>query len=246
MAREYSAESMVNLPNTTAARAVALGEAIITVADGVTLPPVLERHRESTRSELAALKAVLRPTKPDDDAKAYELDRQLDAAWSGLFDVVTGWTKLPPAIPQSAKAKTLHALLFGDGLRFTLFDHRTEWAQSETLLKILSEEQNAALVRDLGAQSLVEAVREAHRLYGQRLGITSVRAPDEKPELRSRSLSFSRALRRFVLQVAAYGESGEPDSEQLADKLLRPLVEWRSPRPSPKPSPTPEVVPTSD
>ncbi|MGI5863712.1 MAG: hypothetical protein ACOX6T_16875 [Myxococcales bacterium] len=243
MAREYSSESMVRLPNMSASLAVTLGESIITAADSVTLPPVLERHREHTRSELALLKAELCPTPPDDDVTAYELDRQLDAAWSGLYDVLTGWTKLPPTVPQSAKAKALHAILFGDGLKFTLSDYRSEWGHSNVLLSFLSEEKNAALVRELGVQALVDAVREAHELYGQRLGITRARAPDEKPELRSRSLSFARALRRFVLQLAAYGESGEPGSEELAEKVLRPLVEWRSRRTSAKPISTPEVVP---
>ncbi|HCF58863.1 MAG TPA: hypothetical protein DFS52_12840 [Myxococcales bacterium] len=242
--REYSAESMVRIPRVDANHAATLGESVLTAADAVTLPVVLEKPREKLRAEVTDLKKELSAQKsPPPASSTVAADRRVDAAWSGLHDVLTGWAKLPETKPSSAKARTLLETVFSDGVRFVKFAHRAEWAESEARLNTLKAEPNASLLRELGAQEFVDEVSEAHRLYGEALGVTAVRPIDDKPEVRAKMEAFAKALRAFVLHVTAFGASDEPEAPQMAEKLLAPLTEWEAMRSPSKKQPDADDVP---
>ena len=244
MTREYSAESMVRIPRVDANHAATLGESVLTAAAAVTLPVLLEKPREKLRLEVTGLKTELSAQKSAPTASVtVAADRRLDAAWSGLYNVLTGWAKLPATKPSSAKAGTLLDVAFSGGLKFAQLAFRSQWAESEARLNALKAEPNATLLRELAAQEFVEEVSEAHRQYGEALGVTAVRPVDEKPEVRARMEAFAKALRAYILHVTAYGASDEPDAPQIAEQLLAPIIEWESMRSPSKKQPAEEDVP---
>src|SRR5262249_53134424 len=141
----------------------------------------------------------LRPA--EDPQRAKLADQAIDAAWSGLFDWLTGWSKIP-GVAKAKVAQELVTKLFPDGLKFVLLAYKLEWAESDARLLLIKEEKLDAQIGKLGGEEILKALHAAHKEYGEAIGITG--APAEGlSTIRDALDDFIDALRTYVVRVSA-------------------------------------------
>lgn len=251
MKRSFHAFDLVQLPRLDAAGAQALGSEVLTVARSKELPePLAESLAELSAAHraLVSTAAARLPLPRVDPAVSKAADSALDASWSALFDVLGAWAKLPNH-PRAAVAASLQSQIFPEGLKFLMLAYKLEWAESNTRLKLIKSRELDAEIEALGAASILKTLRDAHRRYGEVLGITALRDEEEPTALLREMLdAFAGALRQYVVRVAASVRSKDPSSAELAAELLSPIVSWQTPVRStpvePEPQPVPPAPPT--
>jgi hypothetical protein len=232
--RTFDIDEMVHLPRVSATDAIALCTALETraLAAGA-LPPAIARSFEAVRQSLAVLRghAEARVPGPAPGDSKELANRNLDAAWGSLRWWSRGWALLPYGehATQAEAARMLEAQIFPDGLRFTQLPFRSQWVESQARLGLIDKQGLATVIATLGGETILSVVRRAHADFGRSLGLTEVTdEPDTSPQMREGTASLISAIRRYVLQVTAHADSGEPGSEALADALLLPLKTWKT------------------
>lgn len=252
--RTYTMNNVIQLPVLDASGALALGEQLVTVGKAASkLPKPLAKAFNGVVTTLDVLRranADRLPVLQDDDPKrAPTADRWIDAVLSGMFDWLNGWSKLPNEA-QATVARSLLAELYPKGLKFIQIHYKLEWAEVEARLVRIEARGLDAKIRQLGGAPFLTQLRQAHKEYGEALGITGVLTPQEPASgVRDAYDTFILALRNYVLKVAAHVEPDEPETEELAAILLAPLQAWRlgttgSARDSSSEEPIPEPAPT--
>lgn len=232
--RTFTVEEMVQLPRMSASDTIALATSLRTRALAApVLPPAISRPLQIMVDELGILFTLAESRIPDsapNDSRELA-DRILNAAWAALRSWCKGWSLLPypEHAAQSDAARDLEARIFPDGLRFTQASFRIQWVESQARIGLIDREGLVAVVTTLGGAPFLDAVRKAHDEFGRVLGITEV--PDDQEGavyVRDAMDRLISSMRRYVLQVTAYADSGEPDSEALADALLMPIKTWKT------------------
>ncbi|MGI5864465.1 MAG: hypothetical protein ACOX6T_20780 [Myxococcales bacterium] len=244
MSRNYSSDAIIDLPRMSSHHALTLGSQVLNAIPAEQIPTLVQRPYYRVRDHWENLrKCVMSSNAPAATPASRNADSEFDQAWCALDEFLSSWSRLPSSCPQADKARALRAALYPDGRLFTKADYRTEWAEGEWRLAKLSEEANAALIAEIGGQPFVTRLRAAHQNLGEVLGMQK-----ERPELRESLESFCGALRSYIMHVAVYAESEEPGAEELAEKLLAPVVTWKNKQARPRtddgdaPEPQPEPV----
>lgn len=156
-------------------------------------------------------------------------DRWIDSAWSGAFDWLSGWCKLPrEKNPHLDQSRALMELCFAEALGFTKLPYRLEWQQSKLRLDAIAREGHEKTFKQLGGAAFLANLTEAQEEYGTALGITAIAAPEVTGELGARMLAALAAVRDYVNRVAAHAEPDVPGSDELAEALLLPLSTWEA------------------
>jgi hypothetical protein len=237
MARTYEHADLVQLPKVNANGALALGKEMLTRADAAKpLPERIAKSVKKLRTSYEALRTAaqgrhLDPVTPDSEA-ARLADRDIDAAWSGTYDWLRGWAKLPGEenAQKAASARQLIAELFADGLEFTQIAFKLEWAESQTRLDYIHDKGLEAKFTALGGGDFLKTIRAKHDAYGKALGLTKAKvAAPSAPSLREPLEAFLAALRSYVVRVSDHIDEDAPETAELAQQLLAPLSEWRTP-----------------
>ncbi|WP_437933505.1 hypothetical protein [Sorangium sp. So ce341] len=232
---KYTASEVVQVPRFTAVGAMALGEQLVTVAKPVKrqLAKGIARALVALSSSHAALASALRDqVSLSEGGEASEdtvqCDRVLDGCWSGLHDFLTAFTKLPPGAPEAAEASSLKAAIFTGGLKFLQLTYLLEWSESELRLQRIRKNGLDARIEALGGKRFLAALEAAHAAYGKALGVTApaAAAAAAPPSVREALDAFTEALRAYVIKVMGAVEPDEPETQELADKLLAPLAGW--------------------
>ena len=232
--RTFEAEDIVRLPRMTTTDSIALATALVTRAEAVPeLPPSIARELGRLRRSLEALRegAETRVQEQGHSDSKEVWNRFLDSAWAALRWWCKGWSLLPHPehAAQVALARRLEAVLFTDGLRFTMLPFRTQWVESQTRLGIIEKESLDTVITALGGELILAAVRKAHDDFGRALGLTEATetSPSAAPLRESRD-DLAATLRRYVLQVTAHADPDDPASRALADDLLLPIKTWKT------------------
>ena len=229
-----NADDLIQLPRFDAVGAVAVGDLLLAAAAVRELPRSIARARDTLAEELDALRiaaaARVEAMGATDPVVLSSADAVLDGCWNALFDWLSGFSKLPAFLPQSAEARALLAEIYPDGLSFILLPYELEWGQSELRLDLIAEAKIGDRLRALGGQPFVEALAESHRVYGSLLGLSSHPAPAvaAASSLRPVLERFASALRNYAVKVTALVEVEEPATASLAKALLEPLFSWKS------------------
>lgn len=248
MARSYDAPTLVQLPKLTASGAVALGTEVITAAAAAgALPASIEKAFSRVKTTHAGLRKAVQERLPATEEASPDVrkaDRDIDAAWSAMYDWASGWSKIPGKgnAAKAAIGQALVATLFGDGLKFTQLKYKLEWSESQARLDAIAKKKLAKQIEELGGGDFLKAIKAAHKRYGDALGMTKVKAPDpEIAALRQPLADYEAALRKYVLRVTANVDDDDAKSQELATKLLAPLAGWES-EPAPKGAPAAPVA----
>lgn len=232
---KYTASEVIQLPRFTAVGAMALGEQLLTAAKpakkqlvkGVArvLATLASRHDELA-SALRDQVSLSEGGEASEDA--VQCDRILDGCWSGLHDFLTAFTKLPPGAPEAAEASSLKAAIFTGGLKFLQLTYVLEWSESELRIQRMRKSGLDERIEALGGKRFLSALEAAHAAYGKALGVTApaATAAAAPPSVRDALAAFTEALRAYVIKVMGSVEPDEPETQELADRLLAPLASW--------------------
>ncbi|KYF91652.1 hypothetical protein BE18_30125 [Sorangium cellulosum] len=211
-----------------------LATELITVADArekqlrpKKLPEAIGRSKGRLAAAVATLEALTRPHggDPVETKTKPKADRLLDNAWSGTFDWLGGWCKLPPERnPSLEEAKELFKLLYPDGLSFTRLPYKLEWKESKARLDAIRSARHERTFKKLGGEAFLAHLEEAHEAYGRALHITAPK-PESAPtgDVRAAFLATLAALRDYAARVAAHADPDVPGSEEVSAALLAPL-----------------------
>ncbi len=237
MARQFLLSDMVQLPKLDAASAVTLVHQLLTLAaQHKKLPTGIEKARKLLAARHKEVQAGLSERLAGavgDPRRARLADQWEDQAFSALYDLLAGHSKLPDSEPSAAVARSALATVFPDGLRFTQLTYAQQWAEANARLERIAADGLEPLLRQLGGEPFLRNLKKAHREYGEALGVTSPRAAVAAPAapVREPLQRLQAALRQYVLQLIAYVNEDEPTTVELAEALLTPLTEWQR-RPS--------------
>ena len=254
MAREFSAESLIVLPNLNSDSGLALWQALRAAAAEKKLPKFIQpawQRVESAGEALAqaAQRRFVQNGSRAPSAEKRKADIVVDNAAGALDQFLEAWTRLPNTLPEAQQAAAARQALFPDGTGFLRLSFSEEWAQIDRRLALIKKDGIDKQIAGLGGAAFVRHLEEAHAAYGKALGLTSVPAtPAETVVLRDPLLALIAALRLYVIKVAAYRDDEKPETVALAERLLRPLTSWtsRTSRPSSDGEPAPaEPAPDS-
>lgn len=241
MSRSFDAADIVVLPVLDVSSAITLGGEMITAAKSAEkthkLPKTIKKSLTAVSERHQALRAAsaerLSSAQSADGSRSVRADRRIDAAWNALLTWLSGWAKLPDAVPQAIQARNIVDTIFADGLKFLTLPYKQEWAESDTrLLRIGNEKLDTDIVK-LGGTPFLDELRAAHAEYGEALGITKTPdSPNTGANLRDALTAFLLSLRTYVVRVSAHVDEEEAGSADLATSLLVPLTRWESSRAS--------------
>ena len=233
MARSYSADHVIILPRVDTTDAVTLGQELLTSAQtevqlSSRITKALKRL-SATHGELADAAGYASKSPARAEARR-EADRKVDAGWAMLLDFLNAWSKHPYEPAAAEQARHMRGVLYPEGLKFTLLPFKREWSESETRILHMDREGFGATIAELGGATFVKAIRKAHKVYGEVLGITHVLSETPpSPTLREQLEAFTLALRGYVLQVTAHADDDDPEADKLVERLLSPLAKWQTP-----------------
>jgi len=207
------------------------------------LPEAVRETRDDLSAALDGLVEAAMQKLPgaavDHGPRAKDVDTRLDAAWSGTYNWLAGWARLPNE-PKAKIAAELRERLFPEGLRFTQLRYPQQWAESNTRLSLIDQDELDKTFETLGGRSFLDALRETHKAYGEVLGITKPQEEEVRAtRIRDALSRLSDALRAYVLQVSAMERKSDPNSSKLVEQLLKPLANWQSPTTSSPSAPKP-------
>ncbi|WP_437323320.1 hypothetical protein [Sorangium sp. So ce381] len=102
-----------------------------------------------------------------------------------------------------------------------------QWSESELRIQRIHKNGLDARIEALGGKRFLAALEAAHAAYGKALGVTApAAAAAAPPSVREALDAFTEALRAYVIKVMGSVEPDEPETQELADKLLAPLASW--------------------
>lgn len=235
MAREFSAESLIVLPNLNSDSGLALWQALRAAAAAEKkLPKFIQPAWQGVESSGEVLARAAQRRFIQNGSRALSAEKRkadivVDNAAGALDQFLEAWTRLPNTLPEAQQAAAARQALFPDGTGFLRLSFSEEWAQIDRRLALLKKDGIDKQIAGLGGAAFVRHLEEAHAAYGKALGLTSVPAtPAETVALRDPLLALIAALRLYVIKVAAYRDEEKPETVALAERLLRPLTSWTS------------------
>jgi hypothetical protein len=192
------------------------------------LPDTVTEALREMASDRAATLLMLGTRKDAVDERAVqELDVVEDAAWGVVRDWLEAWSRLPPEVPQSSRARdALLAIFAEEGLGFTELPFEDERAAGDAKLRVVEEQKLETVFRYLGGQPILEHLRSTHARYAAALD----EAHDAAPGLREARDKLVDAIQIYVVRVLGCIERGKPDTLSRAQALLKPIVEWKAGR----------------
>lgn len=231
MSTAINAGAWVTLPVASAAEYLTLAQAILTASREVQVASAAKArgHLEVTTTELdAALTQQLQAKAKAESVDRRFIDRKADRHLSAFESWLDGWARIEDDDPSVTAAASLYEVVFGAGLSFTQRRMQVQWAETQRRLTTLMEPKNRALVESLGGARFLHRLEILHREYGAAIGVTE-EAPEAVAPVRVlEALDATRdALRDYVAKVTASVERDEPETEALATRLLRPLLDWK-------------------
>ncbi|AKU97811.1 hypothetical protein AKJ09_04475 [Labilithrix luteola] len=251
MARSYEIHDLVTLPRLDGNSADALVTELLTHAKGKKLPSPIESARKRLAETQKALKEALasrlqKQAPSANAAAARPADQAEDAAFSAMFDWLTGFSKLPEQHEETTTARRLLASLFPEGLKFTQLPYKLEWAEADARLRTIDADATfEKAIAKLGGKIFLENLRQAHKEYGHVLGITNAKAaPEASASVKEPLAAVVAALRVYALRVLAHADDEAADPTYA--ELLTPLMAWQSRRaPAESPAVTPPTAPAA-
>ncbi len=233
MPRSFTATAIVSLPRVDARDAIALASAVEAAAAGQQGVPA---YVLSAVGQIAADRQVLQKAisagPPAGTLTIKEADRVEDLAVTSLYALLVAWGRLEEFLPEAKGAQEVVDRLFKDGVSFVNSRVEKEWAIIDSKLKTIADEGLEAKIAAVGALPILHFLKQTHATYGAVIGTTDTAA--DPVEIGKHREALLDSLRVYVMRASGLVERNQPETQALADALLRPIVEWRSPKPAAK------------
>lgn len=238
MARPVDPEDLIPLPRLDANAACVLASSLEAAAlDEKGKPRKLPESAKVALQDLTEDRKALQDALGTPPARApvvREADLLEDNAVGAFVDLLKAWARLAGKIPQGDVAAQLQQRLFKDGLGFLNLTAREEWGMVEGKLQIIAREKLAPQVEQLGAAPMLAYLRDVHKEYGKVTGATQATPAPESPEVRAKYDALLGSIRHYAGAVVGSIIRRRPETRERAEALLRPLSEWKTPRPKGK------------
>lgn len=241
MVRVYSPETTIILPRTTALTCYALVQEAIDAAraeierlaaQNLPFPTFLKSVLDKLIAAHETLGLALAPSISGAESTK-KADAELDNAWSGLYEFLSGWTRLDPTIcPDWDGVQVLMALLFANGREFLQLNYKSEWAESERRLQSVRRAPYIDHIKNLGLLRVLEGIEAKHLNYGIALGITKQPEASDSPAIRESLRGARSALRVYIARAMAWADPDDEAATALSQTLLIPIQTWEAPTPS--------------
>ncbi|MFT3764121.1 MAG: hypothetical protein QM820_01170 [Minicystis sp.] len=236
MSRHYTAGSIVALPRLDAITVGRLIEELRTAADAEKkLPPSVVEARDEMAEAREGLQVELmrrHAGEGEDTPQVRAADDVEDNAFRALIGFLRAVALLPAdRHPESAEAQEILDTVFADGLAFINIRPEKEWEEANIRLGLLESRGYDKTIAKLGGQSFLDELAYAHGKYGEALGISTIPEQQVPPAVRRRFLAAMESVRTYVLRVTAHISRKDPKTAELAERLLKPLAEWKDEKP---------------
>lgn len=191
--------------------------------------PAVRRAASLVESSVADLKAKWKqhdaPLVRRNDVRP--LTRRLGAAWSAVRDRLAAYESEPESNGDRMRAKSIHDLVFPDGLQFTLGSFTNQHTESEHRIELIDER---GLAKDLGrlvGENFLATLRTSHQALGDALGISKTVLPSVPVLLTEPLRALADAIGGYALQLLAVARDN-PDKRNEVIVALSPIDEFRA------------------
>jgi hypothetical protein len=238
MTRAFDPNDLVAIPRLDANGALELGASLLARARAEARLPAHVLHAfEALVTEHRNLEHILEERlgpPPPDGYRARRADVLEDSHWAAFHDWLLAWTRLPLSYPEAFTARKIFDAIFPEGLAFTQLPYKLEWQEADERIRRIARDGLDREVEALGGGTFLRALRSAHEAYSEALGLGAYTpAPPRYEVPKKKSLEATvHEMRRYVLAVLGQVDASEPDTADLATRLLEPLHEWNA-RPVP-------------
>jgi len=233
MPRSFTPTAVVSLPRVDARDAVALASAVEAAAAGQQgVPPYVLSAVAQIADDRQALQKAIAAGPPAGAITKKEADRVEDLAITSLHALLLAWGRLEEFLPEAKGAQEVVERIFKDGVSFVNSRVEKEWAIIDSKLKTIADEGLEAKIAAVGALPILEFLKQTHATYGAVIGTTDAAA--DPVEVGKHREALLDSLRVYVMRASGLVERNKPETQALADALLRPIVEWRSTKPAAK------------
>lgn len=231
MKRSFLARTIISLPRLNAFQAAALAQALSAAtldADGnpLTLPSIVQSAHDEMKEDLETLLHGL-GTLSEDSPEAQEVDDQIDRIISAFIRLHRLWAELEQDLPEAqAAARVLAHIDDDEGLSFVRRRKAEEWTIIEAKLQTITRENLVQDIGAIGAAPIYQLLLTTHARYGEVTGMTKPLAPSKAPAIGEKFEQLKDSIRQYAMAVAGSIERKKPETQVLADQLLKPLAEW--------------------
>lgn len=248
MKRNYSSRATVPLPVLNAFQATALATSLGAAAlddsgTPLALPSFIQDALDEMKADLADLQKTLGSI-ADDDPELRAADTTIDRIIGALIRVLREWAELAEDIPEGQAAERVLGHLDDEtGLAFISWKAPEEWAAIEAKLQTIQREQLEGDLGAIGVLPILQALKAAHLRYGEVTGITKPRPEPDSKGIREKFYPLRDSIRQYVAAITGSIHRKKPETQALADKLLKPLTEWSPSKPPKKKAAEPPAEP---
>ncbi len=163
---------------------------------------------------------IVNAAEGDPDGDLQTIDREADQAWSALYLVSLGFSRLPSGDPLGFAARTFQEVIFPNKLDFTRFTMQKQFVHCDMLLSLIADRGLAVPLKKVGFEHLVQNAERAHVRYGQALrGWKSGAKKSLSEDLRLVRRAFGELV-HFV-ELSRGRELSEEDAKALLEPLAR-------------------------
>jgi hypothetical protein len=216
-------QNYLRVPHGDVRKTLALSTALLSAVPDDASPPVTAAAAEfHTATDVLGAQYDLR--QQETGGGLSEFNHRSDRAWSALYYVLYGTSRIPVDSPRKKLAHKLLGSLFSDGLSFLALSYRDQWVESKRRLQRI-EEKNLAepIAQATGDTSILDAVQTTHNAFGDALNITEADSTEETPNLTVGVRNVRQAMSYYIVQVIAWGQADGGRHLAKAYRALRPI-----------------------
>lgn len=192
--------------------------------------PGVDGAAREMRQAMEALEAVFLAEKSAPAADNRPLDNRCDVVWRAATTRLDGWALLDPErFAESASARRLKDALELNSLAWLSIRYDQQWAEANRRIKYADEHGLVAELDRLAGTAFWAEIVEAHKAYGEALGIT-VKRPDAPQNIAVAAplAALAQAIADYALQLVALKATKDAALRAALPAALRPIDEHRA------------------
>lgn len=164
---------------------------------------------------------------PRSSSHGYANRSHLGAQWSAIRTRLVACDALPEGHADRARARSLHDLLFPDGLEFTQLPFSHLHCETERRLVLLEERDLEKVLARLVGGNFVDHLRDAYEAAGDALGVNERLDPVAPVFVAEPLRVLVEAIVGYALQLLAVARL-DPDKREAIAFALSPIDEYRA------------------